>query len=527
MKPISLSRGSRNARLLSFATAACLLTSAIFLFSGCGGKKAKQHRPTGPTSTPVRITTVNLGTISHTVPVTGSLEALQDVSLAARVTARVTAVTVREGDTVHAGEVLVQQDTSDLEETVRQGEANLQNAKAQLAQAETNYQIQIVQSKQTVLNARAAVAAAQYNYSKEKEGSRPQQVLQSQASVEQAKANLNNAAVTLKRDQALYTEGALDAADRDTAQTTYNVDLQTYNNAVASLSLTKAGNYPQDIKYAAEEVKEAQSTLKNDIAGLAQIEVHKQEIQAAKATVAQDEATVAYDKQQVTYATITSPINGIVAERDTEPGQIASTSTTVMRIVNVRTMYYEPTISESDFAETSVGDPVSVTVDALPGKTYSGKVVAIYPAASSSNRVFTLRVNIDDPRYELRPGMFARGRLVTAVHRNVVVIPISALVPVQESLDQESSQGSYGFASGGTSLPSEQVFIAGPGNKAVARPVKTGFITTASAEITSGLKPGDKLITTGQDLVQPGGAIDILNNKQNQPSEAATPSPSS
>ena len=381
-----------------------------------------------------------------------------------------------------------------------------------------------------MLNARAAVAAAQYNYSKEKQGSRPQQVLEAQAAVQQAQASLSNAAITLKRDQALYAQGALDAADRDTAQTTFNVDQQTYNNQVAALSLTKEGNYPQDIAYALEEVNEAKSTLQNDIAGLQQITVHKQEIDAAQATVAQDKATVAYDQQQVQYPTVRAPIDVISASRGTEPGQIASTSTTVMRVVNVRTMYYEPTISETDFAQTSVGDAVEVQVDAVPGRNYVGKVVAVYPAADTSNRNFTLRVNIDDPRYELRPGMFARGGLVTEVHRNVVVVSVSALVPIQQSLQEESSAGSYGTASGSTTLPPEQVFLAGAGNKAVAKAVQLGIVTATNAEVTDGLQPGDQLITTGQDQVTDGSPISIQGHGNHHhrrgAADMSSPSPS-
>ncbi len=520
MKQVTMRKLQWN-KATALAAAALLLLPGALTLAGCGKKSADggagggggggKHKNAGPTATPVTVADVQVGTISRTVPVTGNLQALQDVSLAPRVTARVTAVTVREGDHVRAGQVLVQQDTTDLQQTVNQAQAALQNQVAQLAQAQTNYQIQVAQSKQTVLNARAAVAAAQYNYSKAKQGSRPQQVLESQASVEQAKANLDNAAITLRRNQALFQQGAIARADLDTAQTTYNVDSQTYNNAQAALSLTKAGNYPQDISYALEQVKEAQATLQNDIASLQTITVRKQQIQAAQAAVAQAKATIAYDQQQVSYATVRSPIDGIVAARSTEPGQIASSTSTIMRIVNVRSMYYEPTISESDFAQTSIGNPVQVQVDAVPGKAYTGKVVAVYPAASTSTRVFSLRVAIDDPRYELRPGMFARGSVVTLVRRNVVVVPVTALVPRQNNGGFEANTSSSGVATGGTTLPPQQVFLAGKNNKAVARPVQVGVITPAQAEITSGLQPGDPLITTGQNLVQPGDSIIVEN----------------
>jgi HlyD family secretion protein len=514
-------------RSIALFLALGLTLPGALALSGCGKKggdaQAKGKRG-GPPVVAVQVAAVQLGTIARRIAVTGNIAALQDVSLAARVSARVTTVTVREGDHVHAGQLLVQQDTTDLESTVRQAQANVQNTQAQLAQAQTNYQIQVAQAKQNILTARAQVAAAQYNYSKVKQGSRPQQVLQGQAAVEQAKANLDNAATTLKRNQALFAQGAIARADLDTAQTTYTVNLQTYNNAKAALSLTQAGNYPQDIAYAQEQVREQQANLANQVSNEQQVLVRKQQILAAQAAVAQAQAAVRFDQQQVRYASIVSPIDGIVAARQTEPGQIATPTTTVMRIVNVRTVYYAPTISETDFAQTSVGDTVQVQADALPGRTYVGKVVAVYPAASANSRVFALRVAIDNPRQELRPGMFARGSLVTEVKRNVVVVPVGALVDAQSAGQFQVNTTSSGTATGGTTLPPQQVFVVGPGSKAVAKPVTLGLMTPNEAEVTRGLKPGDEIITTGQNLVNPGDKVNVVNapgGRQNAPATVA------
>lgn len=518
----SRTRFMRNTALL---LAVGLSVPGLAAVSGCGKKGADKQakgKRTGPPVVPVQTASVERGTIARRVAVTGNIVALQDVSLAARVSARVTSVTVREGDRVRAGQVLVQQDTTDLVSTVRQAQANVQNTQAQLAQAQTNYQIQVSQAKQNILTARAQVAGAQYNYSKVKQGSRPQQVLQGQASVDQAKANLDNAAITLKRNQTLFAQGAIARADLDTAQTTYTVNLQTYNNSKAGLSLTQAGSYPQDIAYALEQVREQQANLANQVSNEQQVLVRKQQIQAAQAAVAQAQAAVRFDQQQVRYASIISPIDGIVAARQTEPGQIASGTTTVMRIVNVRTVYYAPTISETDFSQTSVGNTVQVQADALAGKTYVGRVVAVYPAASTNSRVFALRVAIDNPRQELRPGMFARGDLITQVKRNVVVVPVGALVDAQSAGQFQVNTTSSGTATGGTTLPPQQVFVVGPGSKAVAKPVTLGLITPSQVEVTGGLKPGEQLITTGQNLVSPGDKVNVVGTPGAHPSAPAT-----
>ncbi|MDQ2798223.1 MAG: efflux RND transporter periplasmic adaptor subunit, partial [Armatimonadota bacterium] len=470
---------------------------------------------------PVEVASVQRGTIASTVQVTGSIQALQDVQLSARAAGRVIAVNFREGQVVRAGQVVVQQDTTDLQANVRQAQANVAQAEqnvssntTKVSQARINYTLQVQTAKQAVAQARAQVANANQNYLKIKGGSRPQQVLQGQSQVLLAKANLDNAQTILTRNKSLFAQGAIAKSDLDTAQTNYEVEVQTYKNAQQALSLTQAGAQTEDIAAARALLQQQQANLSTAIANQQQVQVRQQDILAAqdavrqaKAAVQQQEATLAFNEQQVANAFIRAPFDGIVAAREVEPGQIASPGTNLMRVVNVKTVYYEPTVSETDFAQTTVGDSVQVQVDALPGRTFSGLVKAVYPAASSGSRQFTLRVAVPNPTNELRPGMFARGTLMAEVHRNAVVIPVSALVPILNSgADVATSEGT---ATGGTTLPPQQVFLVGAGNKAMARKIKTGIVTQSQVEVTSGLQPGDSLITVGQGQLVPGQPIKI------------------
>ena len=191
---------------------------------------------------------------------------------------------------------------------------------------------------------------------------------------------------------------------------------------------------------------------------------------------------MAFNQQQVANAFIRSPIDGIVAAREVEPGQVASPGTNLMRIVGLGSVYYEPTISETDFASTGVGNPVTVQVDALPGKTYQGKVSAVYPAASATNRVFSLRVTVANPGDELRPGMFARGSIITRVARNVPVVPATALVPLasqqgfqaNDSSDAPIAAGTADVGAAGRRGRPEQHRPAAPGQDRHPEPAAGG-----------------------------------------------------
>lgn len=513
------------------ALAGLLLVGAL-TGVGCGKKQDAQRKPgigDPGGSIPVQIAPVQTGTIAATVPVTGNIQALADVQLSARAAGRVLSVNFREGQVVRAGQVVVQQDTTDLQANVRSAQANVAQAEAnvssnitKVSQAQTNYTLQVQTAKQAVAQAKAQVANARQNYLKVKRGSRPQQVLQGQSQVALAKANLDNAQTILTRNKSLFTQGAIAKADLDTAQTNYDVQVETYKNAQQSLSLTREGSQTEDIAAAQALLQQQQANLNTAIANQQQIQVRQQDILAAqdavrqaKAAVQQQQATLAFNQQQVANAFIKSPINGIVAAREVEPGQVASPGTNLMRIVGLGSVYYEPTISETDFASTGVGNSVTVQVDALPGKKYQGKVSAVYPAASATNRVFSLRVTVSNPNNELRPGMFARGSIITRVARNVPVVPATALVPLASQQGFQSNQSSDEPIASGTQTSAQQVVVLGPNNTAQPRPVKIGIQNQQQAQITSGLQPGENIIIVGQQGLKKGDKLTVIDANGN------------
>ncbi len=507
--------------------AGIVLTGSL-MGAGCGKKEAK----TGPPgvgapggAVPVQVATVQTGTITQTVPVTGNIQALQDVQLSARAAGRIIAVNFREGQKVSAGQIVAQQDTTDLEANVRQAQANVAQAQsnvasnqAKLSQARTNYTLQVQTAKQAVAQARAQVASASQNYKKVKGGNRPQQILQGRSQVLLAKANLDNAQTILTRNKTLFAQGALAKADLDTAQTNYTVQEQTYRNAQQALSLTEAGAQTEDVAAALAQLQQQQANLQTAIANQQQIAVRQEDIAAAQAAVTQaqaavrqQQATLAFNQQQVANAFIRSPIDGIVAAREVEPGQIASPGTNLMRIVGLGSVYYEPTISETDFAGISLNNPVSVQVDALPGRKYSGRVSAVYPAASAANRVFSLRVSINDPGRELRPGMFARGGIVTRVARNATLVPANALVPLASTQGFQPNTSSNETIAAGTQSAAQQVIIIGADNTAQPQAVKIGIQNQKQAQITSGLQPGQTIVIVGQQGLKKGQKVAVVD----------------
>ena len=466
---------------------------ALTVTAGCkpsGDAAAKQPgtkggAPGADAPTPVNVATAAFQVVQRTIPVTGSVSALQTVTLTPRLSANVTAVAGREGDTVHAGQVMVQQDTTDLQSQLQQAQANLQAARAKLTQARTQSSLQNTTSTTGVQNARAALAAAQANLALAKQPQRGEQINQSVNAVQQAQANYDKAVADRKRYEYLVGQGAAAQSTLDTYQTQEKVELAALDSAKQGLTISRTGGRAESVGNAQAIVAQARIALQQATANVQQNAVKQDDIRAAQASVAQNQAAVSFQEQQISNASIRSPIDGIIAVRSTEPGSLAAPGGSVMQIVALETVYFQAQVPETSIANVQPGKPVMVNVDAFPGRTFTGRVTDLYPTASTSSRNFNVRVAIPNSGHLLRPGMFARGSVVS-LQRRGIVIPKDALV------------------GDGTDYA---VFVVQNSKTAVRKPVKVGIQTSETSEILQGLQEGDQVIVAGQDSLKNGSAV--------------------
>ena len=154
-------------------------------------------------------------------------------------------------------------------------------------------------------------------------------------------------------------------------------------------------------------------------------------------------------------------------------------------------------------------------MDALPGRSYNGRVSAVYPAASATNRVFSLRVTVSNPQNELRPGMFARGGIVTRVARNVPIVPATALVPLASAQGFQPNTSSDEPIASGTQTPPQQIVVVGPGHTAQPRRVQIGIQNQQQAEITGGVQPGEQIVIVGQQGLKQGDKLTLEDQNGN------------
>lgn len=464
----------------------------MFATSGCGKKGKGQGKGMNGMPADARISVgvgyARTGDIPSVVEVSGGIKALKTTMLAAKTAGRVISVPFREGDRVGAGTTVVLQDTSDFRAQVQQAEAALASARARLSQASTSAGVSDTQTEAQIAQSKAALDAAKANLRMLKNGARTQERAQAKNTVESAKANYDNAKADLARMKDLYAQGALSPRQWDTSQMQFRVAEAQYDSAKQAENMIEAGAREEQLDAAEKQVSQASEAVKVAEANRSQKSLRLEDVKAAQAGVAQAKAALAYAQQQFNNAYIRTPIAGTVASRLTEPGQMAAVGGALMQIVAMDTIYFEATVSEIDVDRVKPGQSVEVSVDALPGRKFRGAVQKILPTADTKSRQFTVRITVLNKTGELKPGMFARGLIEVAKHKNVILIPKDAIV-------QNGDSASVYMVHGDTV-------------KLV--PVITRFQTREEIEV-AGVSSGDQLVISGQDKVSDGVKVHVAN----------------
>ncbi len=216
------------------------------------------------------------------------------------------------------------------------------------------------------------------------------------------------------------------------------------------------------------------------------------------------QARLASARAQLDKTVLVTPFDGVIGLREVSVGEVLSPGQALVNLVRLDPMQVDFSLPESELARVAVGQPVTVVVDALDGLSVKGEVTAIEPVIDINTRSAQLRASVANPDYTLRPGLFARVTLgVGDVAATAIVLPEQALL----------QQGDTRF-----------VYLVREG-KAVRADVTTGQRLPGRVAITSGLKPGDEVITAGQGkpMMFEGAAVFVPEPEDPAPEAAAAP----
>ena len=204
-------------------------------------------------------------------------------------------------------------------------------------------------------------------------------------------------------------------------------------------------------------------------------------VEAARAQISAAEGEVHQFQARLAKGLILSPMDGVVSMRDVNVGDLASdtgAAKVLFKIVDNSIFNLTVTVPSVDMASIRVGYPLTFTVDALPGKTFSGKVMYINPAVDEMDRSVKVIAEVPNESGDLKGGLFVKGRIQTGIRTNVIQVPRSALSGLNIT---ENKAALYVVAN----------------DMAHYREVITGSVAGDQVEVVSGLNPGELVVIRG------------------------------
>jgi len=338
-----------------------------------------------------------------------------------------------------------------------------------------------VQAQAAALNSsESGIAAAEASYRA------------AQADLLTQKANLEKSKLDYDRGQGLYKDGLIPKQDFDQRKTSYDATVASVDSSNAKVLQVKA------------------------------------QLEQARAQLNQTRAVLTHTRDVLNKTTYVSPIAGIVSYLPVRlgeyvvPGIQNSNGSFLMTLSDMSVVTAEVKVDETDIVNVRMNQDADVTIDAVPGKIFHGKVTEIGSQAvlrstglattqsttsTQEAKDFKVVVTLDNPPENLRPGLSTTAKIKTAEKKNVVAIPIQALAVRSRKDIEDAKKNSKGGSSGSVTLAAapptapndpkkdeiQGVFVVN-GKKALFKAVKTGISGVTDIEVTDGLQPGDEIV---------------------------------
>ncbi len=486
----------------------CILAGGFFAYRHFFGRAPEMPPMNNESAT----ATVEKGELKESITATGVVALADEVEIYAEGESNIVKeFLVEEGDTVQAGQVLVNYDVDDKKEEyenkIKELEINLKNEKMNLESialplSETEkkeLENSIAQAEKTVYDSKVKIE----NYA---ESINKQQTVinMAQRTIDNAKSDYEKAEKTVSDNKELLEAGAITQQEYDNSVDECKKASDTYDDAVVALNDAKTElneiqkNKESDeysLKNAELSLSLAQTKLKNSSNPLADESTKLKYKQQQNQISLTENSLNDYKKKlsELVYST-SSLVGGRVTEICIDEGTYTEENTVMLKIANFDQLIVEASIAEYDAPNIEIGQSVVMTSDGLTGKTYTGKIIKISPSASAesttmgSETVVPIEISVDNPDGVLKPGYNLDLEIITADKKDVLLVPTASLV-------KDSEKNEY------------YTFVVGEDQKLKKKNVKVGIYGDTSAEITEGLNEGEKVIATASDEMKDGMMI--------------------
>jgi HlyD family secretion protein len=349
---------------------------------------------------------------SDGIRVSGNIE-ITDAEVSFKIPGRVEKRLVSEGQSVKSGQVIAMLDQTELAQEVALRRAEERAAQSALAELTAGSR------PEEIAQAEAGVQKAQARLDELLAGSRPQEVAVATAAVEKAQADLARLKTDFERQKQLYDRDVISAREFEASRTAYEIAGGRLREDAERLKLVREG--PRG-----EEIEQARATLRE--AGQRHALVKKgprrETIDQARARLGQVQEARAMAETRLGYATLVSPLSGVVLSENVEAGEHVAPGMPVVTVGGLDNVWLRAYINESDLGRVKIGQRVRVTTDSYPGKTYEGRISFISSQAEFTPKnvqtdkervklVYRVKADFANPTAELKAGMPADAVIMT------------------------------------------------------------------------------------------------------------------
>jgi len=430
----------------------------------------------------VKVTAAKKGQIGQELSLTADVGPQSSVTIVPKVGGTLEEIKVKLGDRVKEGEVIAKIESREFLLGVKQAEAAFSAAQTQWNLAKATAQTEFFSNLAQV---QAALKVAQANLDKIRKGAREEEIERVDAAYQQALANAQTTEKNLNRARDNYEKGAISDQQFDGAQLQFKVAQAGLESAKANLDLIKKGAREEDIKVVEAQVEQTQASLKN-LESLKEAKSWEAKIKGVQAQAEQAEVALGLAKIRLEDCTIKAPISGIISKRFVDVGAMVGPTQPLVSIVDIDTVKLLTHVSDEDLDKVKLTQEVEVKVGTYLNRSYQVKEINISPVMDPLSRKIEVKINISNPDYLLKPGMFPKIKL-WGEKKNVLLVPKGAVVKKEGK---------------------EQVFVVRD-NRAYLQKVIVGLEKDGLVQIMKGLKEGDQVVISSQIDLNNGDPVVI------------------
>jgi HlyD family secretion protein len=513
----------KRAKIVIIASAA-----VVVAVGGIIGLTVFAKSGSSDSTTTFRTSQAKTGNIEITVTGSGTISDSNEYSLTATNAGTIDSLPVKQGDTIKAGQTIAHISDTNSAETILQKQNALASAKNALTQSQQNLS-SLTMKAPVAGKVKSVIASCGDDISTLKSlgnlaviSTERSMTLTVNSSQQTLKIG-NTVTVTDTATGKVYSGTVSGSAQGGIAITIGSDDPKVGDTAsvttasgtavgTGTLALTKSVPISSNGSGIISNVyvSENQMVNKNDALFKLNSDSVESDIQMKQNAVTAAQKDLTDAQTAATKDTITSPIDGVIAELAVKNGASVSSGASVATIINPNIMQTVVSVDELDISKVQVGQKATITLDAITGKTFSGSVVQVDPIGTSSNGVTTynVTVSVDNPT-GIKIGMNTNVAIITQSKENVVVLPASALLNKRGTTAYVLSADSL-FDSNGKSIQLKNVNTAELMQK-YGKQITIGLSNADNVEVTSGLSDGDKIAVA---VTVSKSAIASLNNSQ-------------